>query len=373
MRACLTLAAAGCVLAAAAAPQPRTSVAPPAKLAQLLTKHFQFSASDLAAVGRGTVVVRSLPVSESREVVVAGAFWCDVPLDYFLTRARDIVTFKRVKEVQQIGLLGNPAGAANLAGLTIDQPDIDLLRKCVPGDCKFRLDRAGLERMRRDVPWSAPDATTRAQQLTRELVTGYVTGYQRSGNSALVEYGDQKTGVKVAKGLEALLNRSLWLHEAAPGLRQYADSFPNDPLPNVDNFMYWSKEAFGMKPVVAATHTIVWRRPGGTGDATILAKQIYASHYLDASVSLTVLMQDGRPAPGGVFVVYQNRSLVDLLQGGFLGPLRRSIARSRTKDGLAGQLEGLKKRLESEYRSTGSKEPGSTGGEGRRSTGGRKP
>jgi len=141
----------------------------------------------------------------------------------------------------------------------------------------------------------------------------------------------------------------------SPGLRQYSDAFPRDSGPHVENFIYWSKEAFGMKPVIAATHTTIWRGTGGTGDATILAKQIYASHYLDASISLTVLMKDGRPEPRGVFVVYQNRSLVDLLQGGFLGPLRRSIARSRTKDGLAGQLEGLKKRLEAEYKSTGGK------------------
>jgi hypothetical protein len=353
-RAAFWFIAASCLTVSAVITQapPQPALVIPARLTQLLTKHFQFSVSDVAGVARG-VVVKSLPTGESREVAVAGAFWCDVPLEYFLTRARDIVSFKKVKEVQQIGLFETPARSTDLDSLKVDQQDIDVLRKCKPGDCEFKLDAAGLERMRREVVWSAPGAPEHAQRLVRELVASYVASYQLSGNAGLIEYADDKPPVKVAKGLEALLNRSLWLHEASPGLRQYLDAFPLDPMPHADSVVYWSKEAFGMKPTISATHTTIWRGTGGLGDAAIFAKQIYASHYLEASISVTVLMRDDRAEPGGVFVVYQNRSLVDLLQGGFLGPLRRSIAKSRTKDGLSDQLQGLKRRLETEFRSTG--------------------
>src|SRR5262249_46329782 len=160
----------------------------PANLTQLLLKHLQFSASDLVAVTRGTIVVKSLPTGESREVAVAGAFWCDVPLDYFLARARDIVSFKRVKEVQQIGVFRVPARVADLDGLTLDQQDVDVLRRCQPGDCKFKLDAAGLERMRREVAWSTPQAPAQAQRLLREIVAGYVAAYQQTGNAVLPEY-----------------------------------------------------------------------------------------------------------------------------------------------------------------------------------------
>jgi len=358
------LVAAGVLVTPALSQAPKPTVAVPVRFSQILTKYFQFSASDLTALSRGTVVVRSLPAAESREVVVAGAFWCDVPLQYFLTRARDIVAFKKVKEVQQIGVFGRLATAADLARMTLEASDVDALRRCTPGDCSFRLDRAGFERMKKDVAWTSPDAAARANVVARELVAGHVAAYQHDGNRTLIEYADSNKPIRVAQGIDTLLNRSLWLNDAAPGLRQYADAFPRDPSPNAEDVLYWSKVAFGMKPVLAATHSIIWRGAEGA-EGAILAKQIYASHYLDASISLTWLVPDGRPGPGGVFVVYQNRSLVDLLQGGFFGPLRRSIARSRTKDGLTGQLEGLKKRLESEFRSTGGKEPGSTGGEKR--------
>jgi hypothetical protein len=345
-----TLVAAG-VLAAMSSGQ-SSSVAVPARFSQVLTKQFQFSASDVAALSHGSIVVKSLPAFEPREVVVAGAFWCDVPLTYFLSRASDIVTFKRVKEVQQIGVFGRPARAADLSKLTLEGGDVDALRHCEPGDCKFKLDRAGLERMRHEVGWATPAAAAQAQGLARDVIARYVAEYQRGGNGALIEYADADVPVKIRQGTETLLNRALWLHEAAPGLRQYADAFPRDPMPQAQDVIYWSKETIGsLKPMISATHTILWRKPGGT-EGAILAKQVYASHYLDASISMTWLVSDGRAVPGGIFVVYQNRSLVDLLQGLF-GPLRRSIARSRTKDGLMNQLEGLKKRLEADFRSTG--------------------
>jgi hypothetical protein len=189
-----------------------------------------------------------------------------------------------------------------------------------------------------------------ANRLARGIIAEYIAAYQQVGNAGLIEYRDRDARVRVAAGTEALLNRALWLHEAAPGLRQYADAFPRDTLPYAEDVIYWSKEAFGMKPTVSATHMIVWRGPAGAADATILSKQIYASHYIEASISISLLAGDGRAEHAGVFVVYLNRSLVDLLQGGLLGPVRRSIARARTKDGLVDHLDAMKKRIEADYK-----------------------
>ena len=55
------------------------------------------------------------------------------------------------------------------------------------------------------------------------------------------------------------------------------------------------------------------------------------------------------PDQPGMIVVYVNRSLVDALQGGILGPLKRPIARSKARGGLEDNLETLRKRLEREY------------------------
>jgi hypothetical protein len=341
------------VVAVSAAPRAtpqRISVTIPPPLARVLTKSLQFSSSDVTSVGRGSTVVKMLQAGESREVPVVGAIWCDVPLAFFLARARDIVAFKRVDEVKQIGVVGVPATPDDLAGMTLETQDIEDLRRCTLGECKVKLDETALQKFRHEIGWTTPQATDQANRLAREVIAQYVAAYQQVGNAGLIEYRDRETRVRVAEGTQALLNRALWLHEAAPGLRQYADAFPRDSFPYAEDVIYWSKEAFGMKPMVSATHMIVWNGPGGAADATILSKQIYASHYIEASLSISLLVGDGRAEHAGVFVVYVNRSLVDLLQGGLLGPFRRSVARSKTREGLVDHLEAVKKRIEADYK-----------------------
>ena len=334
---------------APADPQKVPAGVPPA-FARLLTGSLQFSASDVGSLARGGTVSRTLASDESREVAIAGAIWCNVPLEYFLGRARDIVTFKRSDEVQQIGVFGPEASAAELAGLTLDAQDVEDLRKCVPGQCKVRLDLKAIERFHYQVGWSAPDAVAQANRLAREVLAGYVAAYERSGNAGLIEYDDRDTPVSVATGAATLLDRSAWLAAAAPGLREYLEAYPGATSPDAASVLYWSKEAFGMKPVISATHMVVWQASGGAADATILSKQIFATHYLDASLGITLLAGDRRPDRTGVFVVYVNRSLVDLLQGGLLGPFRRSVARSKSKDGLADHLEAVRRRVEADFK-----------------------
>jgi hypothetical protein len=235
-------------------------------------------------------------------------------------------------------------------GLTLDPGDIEDLRKCTIGQCKLKLDLRALERFRYEIGWSTPEAADQVNRLARDVVAGYVAAYQEAGDAALIEYRDRETPVSVAAGTRALLNRVPWLAQAAPGLREYIDAFPRAPRTDVEDVIYWSKEAFGLKPMVSATHMMVWRRGDGAADATILSKQIFATHYIEASLSVTLLSSDGRPDHAGVFVVYLNRSLVDMLQGGLFGPFRRSVARSKTKGGLSEHLETLKKRLEADYK-----------------------
>jgi hypothetical protein len=63
----------------------------------------------------------------------------------------------------------------------------------------------------------------------------------------------------------------------------------------------------------------------------MVGAQVYASHYLDGSLTVTAFVQDA-PASQGYFV-YLHRSNVDLL-GGFWGGIARSSIESRVrKDG----------------------------------------
>lgn len=79
----------------------------------------------------------------------------------------------------------------------------------------------------------------------------------------------------------------------------------------------------------------------------IASKQIYASHYFDASLGLTFLLgSDKAPI---VYVMYLNRSRSDALRGGFSG-LKRAIVESKMLQGMEENIKAMRQRLESLYK-----------------------
>jgi hypothetical protein len=87
----------------------------------------------------------------------------------------------------------------------------------------------------------------------------------------------------------------------------------------------WSKIKFGLKPVLAINHIVIFKSEREFGpQILVLSKQIYANHYFDASVALTGLTKD---TAGQHYLFYENHSLADGLQGMFSGIKRKLIER----------------------------------------------
>src|SRR4029078_13372344 len=87
-------------------------------------------------------------------------------------------------------------------------------------------------------------------------------------------------------------------------------------VPGGDSFMYWSKERFSGKPIISATHvTIVRSGDQRMPEALVMGKQIFGTHYLDASASVTAIVRSTTGSHH--YLVYLNRSDVDLLDGTF--------------------------------------------------------
>ncbi|MFL6229030.1 MAG: hypothetical protein ACJ741_09635, partial [Pyrinomonadaceae bacterium] len=103
----------------------------------------------------------------------------------------------------------------------------------------------------------------------------------------------------------------------------------------------------GFKPVVVVEHTATYTRVRGDAAQILVAtKQLYANHYLDSSLSLTLLF--GAPASGGTsgtYLLYVNRSRVDMLDG-LMGGVKRRVIESRVTDGLRTVLQQTKLNVE---------------------------
>ena len=95
------------------------------------------------------------------------------------------------------------------------------------------------------------------------------------------------------------------------------------------------------RPVISITHVATAAAVDDSPVAyAIGSKQIYAMHYYDASLGLTLLVPDRTAPSPATYVVYLNRSRIDLFDG-LLGGVARRIVAGRARDLVAKQLERL--------------------------------
>jgi hypothetical protein len=304
-----------------------------------------FSAEKLANLDRGNPEGSIFDSRISTEMAPFGAIRVRVPGDYFLRRYRDIADFKKAKEVLKVGKFSSPPRIEDLEGLTLEPGEIDALRKCRPGDCVIKMSDPMIRRLQENVDWKAPDSGSRAMSVYRQLLLEYVKDYLARGRPALMEYHNRKTPIRLQEQSDSILADSTSLKARFPAVARFLDTFPNQPPPNTEQFIYWSKEAFGFKPVVSVTHAVV--HSPAPGSIVIASRQLYATHYFIGSLGLAEFAEN-TPTGAGAYMMYLNRTRVDLL-GSFFGPLIRRIVRGRVQEGMERNLRLVKERLETAY------------------------
>ncbi|MCX6551284.1 MAG: hypothetical protein NTY02_09835 [Acidobacteria bacterium] len=312
----------------------------------ILLRDIGFTPGQLVLIRNGQAMARTLETDQQKEIAVAGAVRVAVTKEEFFTRYRDIERFKHHKAVLQIGRFSAPPSAGDMARLTLSDEAIDALRTCEPGRCKVRLPAEWMADFRRLTATPESAWRTEALSLFRSRIAAYVTAYQEQGAAALAVYADKSPAVSLAEESNRLLERSTALRTASRDFQRYLLDYPRRPLPLLDTFFYWSKEDLGLKPVVSVTHVSIHQDPAWANTIIVAARQIYATHYVEASLGLTFAIDAGETPGHGIYLVYVNRTQVGALKGQFAG-MRRSLVRGRAKDALEQQLGEMKQRLES--------------------------
>ncbi len=319
-------------------------------LNSFLRKYAGLSDAQIATVDRGEAITKILDSDRPTDVPPFAVVRVKMSTDFFVGKYRNIETFKKGKEVLQIGKFHSPPRLEDLDGLTLEGSEVEALRKCKVGDCSMKLPANLIERFRKEVDWTSPDHVSQATRVFRNAIVDYVRDYQAKGNTVLVTYADKRNPVKLADEFHSLLQASPYLSENVPDLYAYLEGYPDRRPGSTEDFVYWSKEKFGYKPVISLTHVSMYRLASPNSRPVVIAsKQLFASHYFTASLGLTAFAEKVQGDPGGGYLFYLNRSHVDLPQG-FFGGLIRYIVKRRVLDGLDRNLHLIKGRLESEYR-----------------------
>jgi hypothetical protein len=131
-------------------------------------------------------------------------------------------------------------------------------------------------------------------------------------------------------------------------LRRHFVEYPRVSTPEARDLVYWSKEIVGRRTVASVTHLAILPCVSESPAAFVVgSKQIYGTHYFDASLGLTVLVPDPSPTPA-TYVAYLNRSRVDVI-GGVFGGVAKKIIASKARSTVADQLGRLRTRLERDF------------------------
>jgi hypothetical protein len=336
--------------AALAALAPASPAPPPAldpDVAAVLTRHLKFSTADLADLRKGRVVKHTLDATAPGEIGVVGGVRVVAPMARLVDGVRRIEDFKRGPDVLQIGRFSDPPSAHDLDALVVTREDFDA-RDCRVGDCGIRLPADAIRRLPSELETQdagdsgSGGAQERAGRWFKRTLLEDVSAYWSGTGNRITSYDDGSQPIRPIDEFAAILRNEPSLAALAPGLPEHLLGFPKDRLPGAEDFLYWSKEKFGIAPFITVTHVTIVCPSSQT--CLVTSKDVYSSRYVDASLAMTIASSDTAD-PSAFYLVYLNRSRANALKGHFSG-LRRSIAERRARASLEETLKSLKSRLE---------------------------
>jgi hypothetical protein len=314
-----------------------------------LAASFNCSPAELTRLKDGQVIARTLDAGDRREVATVGVMRARISPEFYAGRVADIATFKKVDDILQIGVFGSPPALRDVATLTLEASDLESLQKCRVGDCGVQLSATAIDRFRTQVDWSRQDAGTQANGVMRQILVEYVTRYLASGGRASMEYADQTRTIDLGREFVSLAETGDKGLKQFPGLHRHLLDYPARKAADTLDSIYWSKEKVGRRPVVSVTHLSIQRTSDeSVADYAIASKHIYGTHYFDASLGLTILLRDRTSSTPATYVVYINRSRVDVLSG-LLGGLGRKIISGRARSLVSDQLTRMQHTLEQQF------------------------
>lgn len=303
------------------------------------------SEADRRRLDRDEVVVRVLS-GEDGQLAAFVATRLNAQPDALVAWIRAIAELKRSKFVLAVGRFSDPPQLSDLDDLILDERDLEAIRRCVPGGCGLKLSAPEIESLRHVVAVAGGEWQDAVRGEFRRLLIARVNLYRAGGLAALPPTADRRKAARLEDAFAAIVAGSPYLMRL-PNVAEWLQAYPKADDPHVESFFYWSKEHYGDgKPVISVTHVgIVRPEPDRHRPAILVTgKQIFATHYIEGALGLTMVLRDA--ANGAPYLVYLNRTQVDLLRG-FFGGLARGMLEGRLKRQAPQIVRGLRARLES--------------------------
>jgi hypothetical protein len=300
----------------------------------------------IAAIRNGKALAKVVESRTPDEVFVFGSVYVQSTPEKYLKLASDIDALRKLPSYLAIKKFSDPPQLSDLDGFTLEADDIKQLKHCEPGKCEVQLPTEAMDAFKQSVNWSAPDAADQVNQLARKMALEALQRYAQGGNAALGTYMDKHHPTVVEDTFASLLSRSKALPVYFPELESYLLEYPQARSANIQSEFYWEKVQFGLKPTLRIVQAIVYRDSRSTDPVYAVAvKQLYASHYFQTALDLTVCVRDQENPNRGFYLITLKGSQQAGLTG-LKGSIVRKVAVDKTRSSLERALGAIKQKLE---------------------------
>jgi hypothetical protein len=301
----------------------------------------------------GKAIAKILDSPTADQVFVFGSVYINSTPEHYLKFALDIDALRKLPSYIALQKFSDPPQLSDLTDFTMDEQDFKQLKNCKPGHCEVQLPTEAMEEFQRSVNWPAPDANYQANRLAQQMALQALLNYEQGGNAALGTYRDKNHPAVVGETFASLLSRSKALPVYLPELREYLLNYPKADSGNIQSEFYWEKVNFGLKPTLRMVQAIIYQGKSPERPAYAVAvKQLYASHYFESALDLTVCVKDDEhPAHPGFYLITMKGSQQAGLTG-LKGGIVRKVAVDKTRSSLEKALASIKQKLESQAQSS---------------------
>lgn len=305
------------------------------------------SEDQIGAIRSGKPVAKVIESRTPDEVFVFGSVYVEASPESYLKLASDLNALRKLPGYLAVQSFSDPPQLSDLEGFTLEKQDIDELKNCKVGHCEVQLPTEAMEDIKQSIDWSAPDVAERVNRLAQRMALQALQDYIQGGNTALGAYRDKKHPAAVAETFASLIGQFEALPVYLPELNAYLLNYPKAKSDNVQAGFYWEKVNFGLKPTFRIAQKIVYRGAIGKEPAYAVAeKQIYASHYFQTALDLTVCVRDAQ-RPGFYIITVKGSKQAGLT--GLKGSIVRKVAVDKARSSLGRVLATIKQKLESHH------------------------
>ena len=309
-----------------------------------LRAQMQLSPGQIAGVQSGKSFAEILPTSNPSDVFVCGVVYIHAKPAAYLQFMQDMTSRKTVAGYLGAGEFSTPPTVGDLDRLSLDPDDIEDLKNCRPGDCELQLPEESMEAARAAIQWNTPNVAEQVTILAKRGIVRLLKEYQQDGD--LLPYRDKRDPMPPAEQFRSLLSHLELFPRYLPDLNRYLLQYPNSRPEETQDFFYWERVNFGLKPTIRVNHAIIYRTSGPEAVHALAMKQLYATHYFQTTLDLSFCVPSSTvPGEDGFYLITVKGSRQAGLTG-VKGGLVRKVVVARTRESLERALNSIRENLE---------------------------